>query len=95
MPIVPVKYSGKMKEMSDLLYQKMQDAGVEVLLDDRDERVGVKFKDWDLIGIPFRLVVSEKNLPNIEIKYRNSGKVGIFTQEDVIKEITQLIHCVN
>ncbi len=93
--IVPVKYSGKMKEMSDLLYQKMQDAGVEVLLDDRDERVGVKFKDWDLIGIPFRLVVSEKNLPNIEIKYRNSGKVGIFTQEDVIKEITQLIHCVN
>ena len=82
--IVPVKYEGKMKEEADSLYDELRQKGVEVLLDDRNERVGVKFKDMDLIGIPIRLVISEKALPNIEIKYRESGKMEIISRENVI-----------
>ncbi|MFL6336059.1 MAG: proline--tRNA ligase [Pyrinomonadaceae bacterium] len=53
----------KQKEITDAgerLYQELKRAGLEVLLDDRDERAGVKFKDADLIGIPFRLTVGKK-----------------------------------
>ena len=45
------------RELGELLYSQLQASGVEVLLDDRDERAGVKFKDADLIGIPWRVVV--------------------------------------
>ena len=81
--IVPVKYEGKMKEEADSIYTELKEKGVEVLLDDRNERVGVKFKDMDLIGIPFRLVISEKTLPNIEIKYRETGKMIMVSKEMV------------
>ena len=40
---------------------------IDVLLDDRNERPGVKFKDADLIGFPIRIVVGDKNLPNVEV----------------------------
>lgn len=69
--IIPIKYDGAMKEAADKLYTELSEAGIEVLLDDRTERPGVKFKDMDLIGIPVRLVVGEKNLPNVEIKRRS------------------------
>ena len=85
--IIPVKYEGKMKEKADSLYEELRKKGVEVLLDDRNERVGFKFKDMDLIGIPIRLVISEKTLPNIEIKYRETGKIEILSKENVIKAI--------
>ncbi|MGP1438884.1 MAG: proline--tRNA ligase [Treponema sp.] len=82
--IVPVKYEGNMKEEADFIYEELKSKGVEILLDDRKERVGVKFKDMDLIGIPFRLVVSEKTLPNIEIKYRETGKMIVVSKEEAI-----------
>lgn len=90
--IVPVKYKDKMKEESDALYYELTEKGIEVLLDDRDERVGVKFKDMDLIGIPIRLVVSDKNLPNIEVKLRDSGEVKVLTKEEALKEIMRSIY---
>jgi prolyl-tRNA synthetase len=68
--IVPIKYEGAMKDAADSLYQELEALNMEVLLDDRDERPGVKFKDADLMGIPLRIVVGEKNLPNVEIKDR-------------------------
>ncbi|AEE15723.1 proline--tRNA ligase [Treponema brennaborense] len=71
--IVPVKYEGTMKEIADSLYAELRQAGIEVLLDDRNERPGVKFKDMDLIGIPVRIVVGEKNLPNVELKLRSAA----------------------
>jgi len=54
------------------IYRRLLDAGVETLLDDRDERPGVKFKDADLIGIPLRITVGAKNLVNgvVELKRR-------------------------
>jgi prolyl-tRNA synthetase len=68
--IVPVKVSDERQwSVAERLYDELQDAGVEVLLDDRDERAGVKFKDADLIGIPFRLVVGPRALAhgNVEL----------------------------
>jgi prolyl-tRNA synthetase len=50
----------KLREQGDKLYQDLQHAGLEVLLDDRDERAGVKFKDADLIGIPYRITLGKK-----------------------------------
>jgi len=50
----------KLREAGEQLYQDLQHAGLEVLLDDRDERAGVKFKDADLIGIPYRITVGKK-----------------------------------
>ena len=69
--IVPIKYDGDMKKYADELYEQLTKMGIEVLLDDRNERPGVKFKDMDLIGIPVRIVVGDKNLPNVEVKLRN------------------------
>jgi prolyl-tRNA synthetase len=50
----------EMNDAGERLYKELKAAGLEVLLDDRDERAGVKFKDADLIGVPFRLTVGKK-----------------------------------
>ena len=54
-------------------YEQLTQRGIEVILDDRDERPGVKFKDADLIGFPFRMGIGEKSLAKgeVEIKPRN------------------------
>ena len=69
-------------EAAEKLYKDLQAAGIDVLLDDRDERAGVKFNDADLVGMPYRLTVGKK------IK---DGKVELFTRairqsEDVALE---------
>jgi prolyl-tRNA synthetase len=68
--------------VAEELYGKLQEAGVEVLLDDRDLRGGIKFKDADLIGIPIRITVGKKSVAegNVEVKLRakaESEKVAI------------------
>src|SRR6266851_4933404 len=62
--LVPIGYgkSAAVREAADALYQELSDSGVEVLLDDRDERPGVMFADIELIGIPRRVVVGERGL---------------------------------
>jgi prolyl-tRNA synthetase len=59
----------------DDIYAKLQNAGVEVLLDDRDERAGAKFADMDLIGLPWQ-IVGGRGLANgmVEVKNRKSGE---------------------
>ncbi|MGL4982949.1 MAG: proline--tRNA ligase [Treponemataceae bacterium] len=89
--IVPIKYDGKMKEIADTLYADLVSLGVEVLLDDRDERTGVKFKDMDLIGIPLRVVIGEKNLPLIEIKMRKNDTAELVDMNDASSFIVQKI----
>lgn len=67
---ISVKDTAQM-ELAEELYQQLSGAGVEVLLDDRDERPGVKFKDADLIGIPFRIVVGKgASEGTVEVKKR-------------------------
>ena len=59
--ITPVNYNDALqREAADLLYRECEKAGIDALLDDRDERPGVKFKDCDLIGIPYRITVGKK-----------------------------------
>ncbi|MBQ1948771.1 MAG: proline--tRNA ligase [Treponema sp.] len=89
--VVPVKYDGQMKEVSDKIYEELQKAGVEVLLDDRNERPGVKFKDFDLIGIPVRVVVGEKNLPNVEVKLRKEAESKLIPAEKAASEVAKLV----
>ncbi len=89
--IVPIKYKDSMKEASDQLYEQLSDAGLEVLLDDRDERPGVKFNDMDLIGFPIRVTVGDKNLPNVEIKLRNSKDPILVPLTEASEKIQQLV----
>jgi prolyl-tRNA synthetase len=59
--ITPVNYKEVgQREAADLLYARCTQAGIDALLDDRDERPGVKFKDADLVGIPFRITAGKK-----------------------------------
>ena len=89
--IVPVKYDGAMKEVSDKLYEELKASGIEVLLDDRNERPGVKFKDMDLIGIPVRIVVGEKNLPNVEVKLRAETEAKLVPAEEASKTAEKIV----
>ena len=70
--IVPIgmKKSEAVKNAVESLYMELQQAGVEVLLDDRDERPGVMFADMELIGIPHRIVVGERSLKEGQIEYQ-------------------------
>ena len=63
--------SAAVREQAETLYAELQAAGIEVLLDDRDARPGVKFADVELIGIPHRLVISERGLDAGSIEYRH------------------------
>lgn len=67
------------KRTAEALYDELQSLGIEVLYDDRGERPGVQFAEADLLGIPFRLIVSERNLANgqIEWKRRDTGESGL------------------
>lgn len=89
--IVPVRYDGEMKEVSDAIYAELEKDGIEVLLDDRNERPGVKFKDFDLIGIPVRIVVGEKNLPNVEIKMRKESEAHLIPKENAASEAEKIV----
>src|SRR5438128_3642176 len=70
--ITPVNVrDASLLEAAEKLYEELQAAGVDVLLDDRDERAGVKFNDADLIGVPYRITVGKKT---------KEGKVELFTR---------------
>jgi len=71
--LVPIAYakSEKVRAAADRLYAELRDAGVDLLLDDRDERPGVLFADMDLVGIPHRIVLSERGLAAGEAEYKS------------------------
>jgi prolyl-tRNA synthetase len=89
--IVPIKYEGAMKEAADKIYAELSAAGIEVLLDDREERPGVKFKDMDLIGIPVRVVVGEKNLPNVEVKLRAEKDAALMPATEAAAKVAAIV----
>ena len=71
--LVPINMhrSDEVKAATEALYAELQEQGFDVLLDDRDARPGVKFADAELIGIPHRLVISERGLAGGELEYRH------------------------
>ncbi len=89
--IVPIKYNGAMKEAADRLYKELTEAGIEVLLDDRDERPGVKFNDMDLMGFPIRITVGDKNLPNVEVKLRSEAEAKLIPLDSATSQVAQMV----
>ena len=71
--LVPINYqkSAKVQETADALYRDFNAAGIDVLLDDRDARPGVKFADAELLGIPHRIVIGERTLAAGNLEYRH------------------------
>ena len=76
------------EKRAERIYQDLVKAGVEVLWDDRRESAGVKFADADLIGIPVRLVVSEKTGDKVEWKKRDSDKTELLSVEEVVGRLS-------
>ena len=76
--LVPIGYgkSEKVRAAADRLYDELRSAGLDVLMDDRDERPGVLFADMDLIGIPHRVVLSERGLAAGEVEYKGRRDVS-------------------
>ncbi|MBQ6282851.1 MAG: proline--tRNA ligase [Bacilli bacterium] len=74
--------------LANELYNNLLDKGIEPLLDDRDERMGIKLNDMDLIGIPVRVIVGKRASENIiELKYRNSSEIFEININNVIDYI--------
>jgi len=92
--ITPVNVrEGALLEMGEQLYNAFLARGIEVLLDDRDERAGVKFNDADLLGIPVRVTIGPKRARegNVEIKTRRTGDTVVVPLEKAVDYYLDLV----
>ncbi len=89
---VSVKDSAQM-DMAEQIYRTLQEAGLETVIDDRDERPGVKFKDADLIGYPVRVTVGNKAVAEgtVEVKVRRTGAEFKYALDDYVRQIKELL----
>jgi len=87
--LIQIENTQKLKKTAAKFYQDLQKQGIEVLYDDRDRTPGEKFADADLIGIPIRIVVSERTLAknSAEIKKRSEKKVELIKLSQVGKYV--------
>jgi len=88
--LIQIENNIKIKKFSEKLYQDLQKANIEVLYDDRNNKTaGEKFADADLIGVPYRLVVSERTLikNRIEIKKRNENRIKLAKIKSIIQQV--------
>ncbi|MCI5147886.1 MAG: proline--tRNA ligase, partial [Candidatus Electrothrix sp. MAN1_4] len=78
---------------AEKLYQNLRDAGLDVLLDDRDERPGSKFKDADLIGIPYRITVGKtwEKERKVEVRTRRDGTTSLLPYDEAASTIATMI----
>jgi len=81
------------KSVSDSIYKELKDKGVDVLIDDRGESAGIKFKDAELTGIPIRITVGPRTLENdeVELKTRMDGESRNIKIENVVAEVEKLL----
>jgi len=91
--VLPLADKGKVLEAAIAIETELEKAGIEVLLDDRDERPGVKFNDADLIGCPYQVVIGEKNLSQglMELKERRAGTVTKLAPIDAVVRLKELL----
>ena len=88
--LLPLNYKEEpIREVTDRIYEGLTEAGHEVLLDDRDERPGVKFKDADLVGIPLRVTIGAKGLAkgSVELRWRGDGTTSEVPVEEAVERI--------
>ncbi|MZH41444.1 MAG: proline--tRNA ligase, partial [Nitrospinae bacterium] len=92
--VIPVNYSNdELKEACDNIYDQLTKLDIETLLDDRSDRLGVKLKDADLMGIPLQIIVGPKNLTagQIEIKLRKTNESNLHPYPSVIEDIPNIL----
>ena len=92
--VLPVNTShAESMELARSFYEELAAKGIDVILDDRDERPGVKFKDCDLIGIPVRLTVGERNLKEglVEIKLRNEKESRKVPKDEAVEVVVGIV----
>ena len=79
-------------ENSEKIYQDLCDANFSVLYDNRNESPGVKFNDFDLSGIPFRVVVSSRSLGNnqVEVKNKYTGNSELIDKDDLLEYLKNI-----
>lgn len=79
-------------EAAERLYEQLRAAGHDVVLDDRDERAGVKFNDMDLIGVPYRITVGKAlEQGQVELKHRSSSDVSLIDVDAVLDTLNNFI----
>ncbi len=83
----------EVREAAERIYTSLQEEGVEVLLDDREDRPGSKFKDADLIGVPLRINVGARSLARglVELRHRATGRVEMLGLESVCERVKEII----
>ena len=94
--VVPVNIKQETQwEAAQKVYTELQEAGIEVLLDDRDERAGVKFKDADLIGIPVRITIGPKALQenSVEMKKRWDQESCLVRFDQLLEQLQEILSC--
>ena len=92
--IIPINFKkDDLKNTCESIYNQLLEMGLEVLLDDRQDRLGAKLKDADLIGIPLQIIVGPKNLEegNVEIKIRKTQVSQLHPYPQVIKDIPNIL----
>ena len=92
--IIPVNYSNSdLKNACDTLYNRLQETGIETLLDDRSDRLGGKLKDADLMGIPLQIIIGPKSLSagQVEIKIRKTNESSLHPYPQVIEDIPSIL----
>jgi prolyl-tRNA synthetase len=93
--LCPMGYdrSDMVREASDKLYQDLMSAGIEVILDDRGERPGAMFADWELIGVPYRVVIGERGLKEgqLEFQARTDTEASAIPVGEVAKKVVDLV----
>ena len=93
--ITPVEWSPgtETHQTARAIYEELEQQGIEVLLDDREERPGIKFKDADLIGIPVRVTIGPKGLADgiVEVRERRTGQVQKVPKDQVVEMIREMV----
>ena len=91
--VVPVSTKDELQmKVAENIYKSLKDAGIEVVIDDRDERPGVKFKDADLIGFPFRITVGKSiQNGNVEFVTRETGTKEEMTPDKAVETTVKLV----
>lgn len=91
--LLPLTPSDQVTQLTQALYGELEDSGIEVLWDDRDERAGVKFNDADLIGGPYQVTIGDKGLAKgtVDVKDRRTGEVTQCSPTEVAKHLINAI----
>ena len=91
--VTPIKYDGEVRTAADQLYEQLNAAGIDTLLDDRDARPGSKFADADLIGFPVRVTIGDRGLKDgkVEVKRRSAAEPEMVDVAAVVDRVRALL----